>query len=85
MSARNKAKLPTASAIKCPDCGCDLTEIQIRSILGQFGRSKRLGLIRGNRFASMTPQQRSAEARKASHALCAKRAARPAVTPAQGL
>jgi hypothetical protein len=60
--------------IVCPCCQTALSEEQIRSILGQFARSERFGLVRGNRFANMTPEERRAEARKASQARWAKRA-----------
>jgi hypothetical protein len=53
------------AAICCPCCERVLTEAQIRSILGQFARSK-LAPKGYSRFAKMTPEQRSAEAKKAA-------------------
>jgi hypothetical protein len=61
-------------SIACPHCKRDLTEAEIRSILGRFARAKRLSSIGASRFANMTPEQRSAEARKAAQARWARRA-----------
>ena len=59
--------------IKCPHCEEMLTETEIRSILGRFARSKRFSFLGASRFAKMTPEQRSAEARRAAIARWAKR------------
>ena len=58
--------------IVCPHCEQRLSESEIRSILGQFGRSKRRSMVAG-RFRDMTPEQRSAEARRISQVRWAKR------------
>lgn len=55
-------------SIACPRCEQLLTEVEIRSILGRFARAKRLSSLGASRFAKMTPEQRSAEARKAVQA-----------------
>lgn len=55
-------------SIACPRCEHVLTEAEIRSILGQFARAKRLSSLGASRFAKMTPEERSAEARKAVQA-----------------
>lgn len=60
-------------SIACPHCNSALSEQEIRSILGQFARSERFGSVRGNRFAKMTPEQRSLEARRAVQARWAQR------------
>lgn len=54
--------------IECPHCERALTEAEIRSILGRFARAKRLSTVGASRFAKMTPEERSAEARKAAQA-----------------
>lgn len=51
--------------ICCPHCQRSLSETEVRSILGQFAQSSRLSWRGASRFAKMTPEQRSAEARKA--------------------
>jgi hypothetical protein len=58
--------------IVCPHCQQSLNEAELRSILGQFGRSKRQVMVEG-RFRNMTPEQRSQEARRISQARWAKR------------
>ena len=63
-------------SIFCPNCKCALTEKQVRSILGQFGRSKRLSSFAASRFAKMTAEERSAEGRRAAVARWAKREAK---------
>lgn len=75
MSAEVTAESTPIAAIRCPHCGESLSEAEVRSILGQFGRSERFGRVRGNRFAKLTPEQRSAEARKAGLAYWAKKRA----------
>jgi hypothetical protein len=68
-------KVPTTkqdTCIVCPHCRQSLNEVELRSILGQFGRSKRQGMVEG-RFRNMTPEQRSQEARRISQARWAKR------------
>jgi hypothetical protein len=63
------------SSISCPHCKRALEEKEVRTILGQFARSKRLSSLGASRFAKMTPEQRSAEGRRAATARWAKRAA----------
>jgi hypothetical protein len=65
-------KLPS---ISCPHCKIALRDEEIRSILGQFARSKRLSFQGASRFAKMTQEERSAEGRRAATARWAKRAA----------
>jgi hypothetical protein len=60
------------SSISCPHCERALTEREVRSILGQFARSKRLSSLGASRFARMTPEERSAEGRRAAMARWAK-------------
>ena len=55
-------------SIACPHCEHALTEAEIRSILGRFARAKRLSSSGASRFAKMTAEERSAEARKAIQA-----------------
>ena len=62
--------------IMCPHCQRALSEKEIRSILGQFARSKRLSSLGASRFAKMTAEERSAEGRSAATARWAKREAR---------
>jgi hypothetical protein len=59
--------------IACPQCHCALNEKELRSLLGQFARASRLSSLGASRFAKMTPEQRSAEARRAATARWAKR------------
>jgi len=57
--------------IRCPHCGESLTEDEIRSILGQFGRAKwRKPQV--SRFAKMTPEERRRASSEASKARWAK-------------
>jgi hypothetical protein len=63
------------SFISCPHCKSLLTEKEIRSILGQFARSKRFSSLGASRFAKMTPEERSAEGRRAASARWVKREA----------
>jgi hypothetical protein len=65
-----------ASSICCPHCKCALNENEIRSILGKFAQSKRLSFLGASRFAKMTPEERSAEGRRAATARWAKREVR---------
>jgi hypothetical protein len=60
------------SSISCPHCQRALTEKEVRSILGQFARSKRLSSLGASRFAKMTAEERSAEGRRAATARWAK-------------
>jgi hypothetical protein len=60
-------------SISCPHCKVALNEEEIRSILGQFARSKRLSSLGASRFAKMTLQERSAERQRAATARWAKR------------
>jgi hypothetical protein len=60
------------TAISCPHCQRALTEKEVRSILGQFARSKRLSSLGASRFAKMTAEERSAEGRRAATARWAK-------------
>jgi hypothetical protein len=61
------------SSISCPHCKCALNENEIRSILGKFAQSKRLSFLGASRFAKMTPEERSAEGRRAATARWEKR------------
>ena len=61
------------SSICCPHCKSTLNENEIRSILGRFAQSKRLSFLGASRFAKMTPEERSAEGRRAATARWAKR------------
>jgi hypothetical protein len=57
--------------ILCPHCGHALSEDEIRSILGQFGRAKwRKPQV--SRFAKMTPEERKLAASNASKSRWAK-------------
>jgi hypothetical protein len=60
-------------SIGCPHCDSLLAEKEIRSILGRFARSKRLSSLGASRFAKMTPEERSAEGRRAAQARWARR------------
>jgi len=60
------------SFISCPHCKFGLNEKEVRSILGQFARSKRLSSLGASRFAKMTAEERSAEGRRAANARWAK-------------
>jgi hypothetical protein len=59
--------------ICCPCCRAPLTEAQIRSISASLLDSNRFGFVRRNRFASMTAEARTAEARKAANTRWPKR------------
>ena len=48
--------------IQCPHCGSLLSEEEVRSILGKFGRARRRQ--GGSRFVKMSPEQRSQESRR---------------------
>ena len=61
-----------ASAIVCPHCQTAFTEAEMRSILGQFARSKRLSSLGASRFAKMTAEEKSAEGRRAAMARWSK-------------
>jgi hypothetical protein len=61
------------AAISCPHCQSALNEEEIRNIRGQFARSKRLSSLGASRFAKMTPDERTAEGRRAATARWAKR------------
>jgi hypothetical protein len=62
-----------AKPIACPHCRCELSEAATRTILGRFARNKRLSSLGvANRFAKMSPEERSAEARRASKIRWAK-------------
>jgi hypothetical protein len=67
--------------ICCPHCETAFSEAQIRSILGRFARAQRLSQGGASRFAKMTPEQRSAEARKAVNTRWAKVRAREVMNP----
>lgn len=53
--------------ILCPHCGQALSEDEIRSLLGQFGRAK-WKAPQVSRFAKMTPEERKLASSNASKA-----------------
>jgi hypothetical protein len=67
--------------ISCPHCKSVLSEKEIRSILGQFARSKRLSSLGASRFAKMTAEERSAEGRRVAAARWSKREALERTVP----
>jgi hypothetical protein len=61
----------TEGQILCPHCGQSLSEDEIRSILGQFGRAK-WKTPQVSRFAKMTAEERKLASSNASKARWAK-------------
>jgi hypothetical protein len=59
--------------IGCPRCQCSFSEAELRSMLGKFARANRFSSVGASRFARMTPEQRSAEGRRAATARWANR------------
>ena len=53
--------------ILCPHCQSELSIEEVRSILGQFGRSQRVKSIVSSRYSKMTQEERSAESRRVAN------------------